>query len=150
MWKVGWAIIHVSDIKRAADFYENKVGIPIRHRSDEFPEFVELDTEGGATLALNQVEDKSDIGGQTGITLTVPDVQAVYEAASAKGVRFARGRRSGSPGVGSWHPSWTRTGTWWTSCRRWATNDVEALADRGWVCWMTGGSGFGCAQPSRS
>lgn len=89
--RIGWVQVFVSDMDRSVEFYENSMGIGVRNRSEEFPEFVELATEG-TILALNKVgeEQKQLIGRQTGITLTVPDVDALYRSLSAKGVRFSR------------------------------------------------------------
>jgi predicted enzyme related to lactoylglutathione lyase len=89
--RIGWVQVFVSDMDRAVDFYENSLGIAVRNRSPEFPEFVELATEG-TILALNSVGDegKQLVGRVTGITLTAPDVEAAHRSLSAKGVRFSR------------------------------------------------------------
>ena len=89
--RIGWVQVFVSDMDRAVDFYENSLGIGVRNRSPEFPEFVELATEG-TILALNSVGDegKQLVGRNTGITLAVPDVEAAHRSLSAKGVRFSR------------------------------------------------------------
>ena len=93
-FKVGWAIIYVSDMQRAVEFYGDTVGIGVRTTSEEFPEFVELATEG-AILALHSVDpgwsdNQKRIGRPTGITITVPDIDSVYRSMSAKGVRFSQ------------------------------------------------------------
>src|SRR3990170_4398470 len=90
---VRWVRVFVSDMDRAVEFYDKRLGIGVRNRSAEFPGFVELATEG-TVLALNSVGDerpegKKLIGRPTGITLTVPDIQSTYIALSAKGVRFS-------------------------------------------------------------
>ena len=89
--RVGWVQVFVSDMNRAVDFYENSLGIAVRNRSPEFPEFVELATEG-TILALHSAgdDDRQLIGRNTGITLTVSDVDAAYRSLSAKGVRFSQ------------------------------------------------------------
>jgi predicted enzyme related to lactoylglutathione lyase len=92
--KVGWVRVFVSDMDRAVEFYENTLGMGVRNRSPEFPEFVELDTEG-TILALNSVGDewpegKKMIGRFTAITLTVRDVEGAYRSLSSKGVRFSQ------------------------------------------------------------
>ena len=51
--KVNYAIIFVSDMKRAVSFYRDVIGLPLKFESTEWTEFL---TEG-ATLALH----KSDI-----------------------------------------------------------------------------------------
>ena len=89
--RIGWVVVFVSDMERAVQFYADTVGIGVRNRSPDFPEFVELATEG-TILALNSVgPDRPNlIGRVTGITLTVPDIESVYRSLSAKGVRFSR------------------------------------------------------------
>lgn len=101
MKTIGWVRVFVSDMDRAVHFYADTLGIGVRNRSPEFPEFVELATEG-ATLALNSVSDEWPegsklVGRVTGITLTVPDVEDAYRSLSAKGVRF-----SGAPTKQPW------------------------------------------------
>ena len=101
MKKVGWVRVFVSDMDRAVRFYADTLGIGVRNRSPEFPEFVELATEG-ATLALNSVGNERPDGNKlvgrfTGITLTVPDIEDAYRSLSAKGVRF-----SGAPTRQPW------------------------------------------------
>jgi len=91
LFRVGWVQVFVSDMDRSVEFYDNSVGIGVRTRTPEFPEFVELATEG-TILALNRVGDEQRhlMGRDTGITLTVPDIEAVYRSLSSKGVRFSR------------------------------------------------------------
>ena len=98
MKNVGWVQIFVSDMDRAVDFYADTLGIDVRNRSAEFPEFVELATQG-TILALNSEppEGKDVIGRFTGITLTVPDIEGAYRSLSGEGVRF-----SGPPAKQPW------------------------------------------------
>lgn len=93
MNKIGWIRVFVSDMERAVDFYSSALGIPVRNRSDEFPDFVEMATEG-AVLGLNRPADdrpdeKALIGRPTGITLIADDLHSVHSSLSAKGVRFS-------------------------------------------------------------
>ena len=90
---IGWIRVFVSDMDRAVEFYADTLGIGIRNRSPDFPEFVELATEG-TILALNSVGDdwpegKALIGRFTGITLTASDLEDAYQSLSGKGVRFS-------------------------------------------------------------
>jgi len=99
--RIGWIQVFVSDMDRAVEFYADTLGIGVRARSPDFPDFVELATEG-AILALNRPGDewpqgKGLIGRVTGITLTVPDIETAYRSLSAKGVRF-----SGPPAKQPW------------------------------------------------
>ncbi len=92
--KVGYVQVFVSDMDRAVEFYGDALGIGVRDRHPEYPDFVTLATEG-TTLALRRPGDdwpegKKQIGRFTGIDLTVPDIEGVYRSLSAKGVRFSR------------------------------------------------------------
>jgi predicted enzyme related to lactoylglutathione lyase len=92
--RIGWIQVFVSDMERAVQFYADTLGIGVRTRSPDFPEFVELATEG-TILALNRPSDQWPegtrlIGRFTGITLTVPDIESAHRSLSAKGVRFSR------------------------------------------------------------
>ena len=96
--KVGWVLVYVSDIDRAVRFYADTLGMGVRNRSPEFPEFVELATEG-AILSLNSgPEAKGLIGRPTGITLTLSDVEGTYSSLSEKGCA-SLGRPRSSRGV---------------------------------------------------
>ena len=86
MARVGYAAVFVSDMDRAVEFYEKKMGIPVRARSADFPVWVEMATDG-AVLALNSAAPEL-IGRPTGITLVVGDIQAEYERMRTEGVRF--------------------------------------------------------------
>ena len=95
--KVGWVVVYVSDMDRAVRFYADTLGMGVRNRSSEFPEFVELATEG-TILSLNSgPEAKGLIGRPTGITLTLSDMEGTYSSLSEQGVRF-----SGSPTKQPW------------------------------------------------
>jgi predicted enzyme related to lactoylglutathione lyase len=89
MKTVGWVQIFVSDMDRAVEFFAETLGIGVRNRSPEFPEFVELATEG-TVLALNSEAERNDVVGRfTGITMTVPDIEGAYRSLLDKGVRFS-------------------------------------------------------------
>ena len=51
--RVNYAIVFVSDMKRAVSFYRDVVGVPLKFESPGWTEFV----TDGATLALHQSED---------------------------------------------------------------------------------------------
>lgn len=81
--RVNYAIVFVSDMKRAVSFYRDVLGIPLRFESPGWTEFV---TEG-ATLALHASEapdSKSDDpqhapAGRCRPGLSVPDLAAFHE-----------------------------------------------------------------------
>jgi predicted enzyme related to lactoylglutathione lyase len=92
--RVSHMMVFVSDMDRAAEFNGKTLGIGVANRSQDFPQYVELASEG-AILALNQPSDqwtegKRLIGRNMGITMTVPDIQSIYRSLAAKGVRFAQ------------------------------------------------------------
>ena len=84
--------VFVSDMKRAIEFYQNTLGIGVRARSPETPNWVELDTEG-TTLALysppEEWPEAKGFGRFTGINLETQDIEGVYRSLSSKGVRFS-------------------------------------------------------------
>ena len=81
--RVNYAIVFVSDMKRAASFYRDVLGIPLRLESPGWTEFV---TEG-ATLALHASDapdSKNDDpqhvpAGRCRPGLSVPDLAAFHE-----------------------------------------------------------------------
>ncbi len=93
--KVGYITVLVSDVDRAAEFYQNTLGIAVRPRVPGVSDWVELelDTEGTALGLFSPgerwPEGKKFIGGHTGIYLETQDFEEVYGALSSKGVRFA-------------------------------------------------------------
>ncbi len=98
---VRWVRVFVSDMDRALEFYDKRLGIGVRNRLAEFPGFVELATEG-TVLALHRPGDewpegKKQVGRPTGITLMTADIQATYRSLTSKGVRF-----SGPPARQPW------------------------------------------------
>ena len=87
MKKIGYVAVFVSDMDRAVEFYEKKLGIPVKARSDEFPVWVEMATEG-VTLALNSAAPEL-VKRPVGITFMVSDLQGLYDRMQGQGVRFS-------------------------------------------------------------
>ena len=86
--KVFYITVLVSDVDRAAEFYQNTLGIGVSDGME-----LELDTEG-TTVGLfspgeRWPEGKKFIGGHTGIYLQTQDFEKVYGSLLSKGVRFA-------------------------------------------------------------
>ncbi|HZN55007.1 MAG TPA: VOC family protein [Candidatus Polarisedimenticolaceae bacterium] len=71
--KVGYAIVFVSDMKRAVGFYQDVVGLPLKVQSPAWTEF----TTEGATLALHAT-DPSDQPGRCRPGFSVPDLDAFH------------------------------------------------------------------------
>ena len=81
--KVNYAIVFVSDMKRAVSFYRDVLGLPLRFESPGWTEFA----TDGATLALHASEgsnaDKDDPqrvpAGRCRPGLSVPDLDAFHK-----------------------------------------------------------------------
>ncbi len=88
LWYVN---VFVSDLKRAVEFYQNTLGLPLQFQEERFgyasfaPEGVRL---GIARVDPNQPESSSLVGRHTGVGFGVPDLSAAYEQLKARGVRF--------------------------------------------------------------
>ena len=89
--RVWYVNIYVRDFDRAVDFYENKLGLPLKFRDEKFG-YASFNTEG-AGLALARVERDAPnarelVGRHTGVGIGVPDLKATHEKLEAKGVQF--------------------------------------------------------------
>jgi lactoylglutathione lyase len=81
--RVSYAIVFVSDMKRAVSFYRDVLGLPLRFESPGWTEFA---TEG-ATLALHQSEGSGSANddaqqvraGRSRPGLSVPDLDAFHK-----------------------------------------------------------------------
>ncbi len=94
IYRMTHATIYVSDIGEAVDFYRDKLGVTGIRTAEEFPDYVELPTEG-ATIALVRPAEGSAGEGQaggrvTGLTLTVPNLRTLHEELLGKGVMFTQ------------------------------------------------------------
>ncbi len=95
------ATILVKDQDQAVDFYVNKLGFEKRRDSPfgENSRWIEVAPPGGqASLALLRPEDVGQgeggqatptVGGPTGVSLVVEDIEATYQELAGKGVNFA-------------------------------------------------------------
>ena len=79
--KIHYAIIFVSDMKRAVEFYRDVLGLPLRFES---PGWTEFDTEG-TTLALHPAGENP--AGSCRLGFHVENLDAFHQAMEAKGVR---------------------------------------------------------------
>ena len=71
IYRMTHATIYVSDIGEAVDFYRDKLGVTGIRTAEEFPDYVELPTEG-ATIALVRPAEGSAGEGQAGGRVTGP------------------------------------------------------------------------------
>jgi predicted enzyme related to lactoylglutathione lyase len=86
-----YANVFVSDLKRAVEFYQSTLGLPLRFQEEQFgyasftPEGIRL---GIARVDPNAAESAGLVGRHTGIGWGVADLNAAYEDLKAKGVQF--------------------------------------------------------------
>ncbi len=88
--RVNYAIIFVSDMKRAVSFYRDVLGLPLRFESPEWTEFA----TDGATLALHASErSPSEEDDPQGVPagrcrpgLSVPNLDAFHQRMVERGV----------------------------------------------------------------
>jgi predicted enzyme related to lactoylglutathione lyase len=88
LWYVN---LFVRDLDRAVEFYQQKLGLPLRFRHDEFG-YAAFATEG-AGLSLARVDpaavDAGElVGRHTGVGLGVPDIHSAHAELAARGVEF--------------------------------------------------------------
>jgi len=80
--------IFVTDMARASSFYAGQLGLPIAGENEMMIEFF---PGASPTLTLSlafQEETRALVGGHTGITLKIDDIDAVCQALAASGVTF--------------------------------------------------------------
>jgi len=91
--QIDYAMVIVSDMKRSVEFYQGKLGIPLKFESPEWTEFA----TGATTLALHgggmardyqDTGDQSKTAGACSIGFNVDDVDKTYEELKAKGMTF--------------------------------------------------------------
>jgi lactoylglutathione lyase len=91
--QIDYAMVIVSDMKRSVEFYQDKLGIPLKFESPEWTEFA----TGATTLALHgggvardyqDTGDQSKTAGACSIGFNVDDVDKTYEELKAKGMTF--------------------------------------------------------------
>jgi catechol 2,3-dioxygenase-like lactoylglutathione lyase family enzyme len=78
------ATIAVSDLDRATDFYENKVGLVRGHSPEKFMRLYEI----GATTLIVYPSQFAGTNKATSVTWPVDDVDGEVRALSEKGVQF--------------------------------------------------------------
>ncbi len=89
-FKVGQVILPVKDLAKSIAFYQDTLGMKVKHIIPE--EFAFFDG-GGVELALRRNE-RSLPPDATEIVLQVPDVQAMFELLKTKGVSFSYSPRA--------------------------------------------------------
>jgi lactoylglutathione lyase len=89
--RISLTIIHVSDLRRAAHFYRDLLGLPLIAESSEWVEFQigesHLALQGGADPSLSLAHHAP---GYVSFSFEVDDVVEAYEVLKAAGVEFLR------------------------------------------------------------
>lgn len=92
--KLGLVQINVTDLKKAKEFYRDKLGLEVREPLKKEGAPFEIATEGAATILVYQVEKqaKVDYPNQTGVTLCfyTQDLDKTIKAWKEKGVEFIK------------------------------------------------------------
>jgi len=86
--KIAYVNVFVSDLTRAIDFYESKLGLELEHSA---PEHGYASLSAGPVrlgLAVAGAGQESLVGRHTGVGLAVDDLNAEFERLSSTGVRF--------------------------------------------------------------
>ena len=86
-----YVMVTVSDMKKSIDFYQNKLGIPLKIESPEWTEFLTQGTtlalHGGGVKKTKTPEDAKCAGVCT-FGFSVSNLNQVYEDLKSKGVMF--------------------------------------------------------------
>ena len=82
--QIHYAIVFVSDMKRAVEFYRDVLGLPLRFESPGWTEF----STDSTTLALHPAGDHP--AGSCRLGFHVDDLDAFHKDMEAKGVRCLR------------------------------------------------------------
>jgi predicted enzyme related to lactoylglutathione lyase len=88
--KVAFTMYPITDVPRARDFYENKLGLKIgSHGNHGDKWWIEYDLPGGGCFALtNFTEEKPSAAAGGTIALEVEDLDALIADLKAKNVEF--------------------------------------------------------------
>ena len=91
--QIDYTMVIVSDMNRSVEFYQDKLGIPLKFQSPDWTEFV----TGATTLALHGggirqeqsgLDSKDKTAGTCSIGFNVEDVDKTYEDLKARGITF--------------------------------------------------------------
>jgi predicted enzyme related to lactoylglutathione lyase len=91
--KVAFTMYPITDVPRARDFYENKLGLKVgSHGSQGDSWWIEYDLPGGGCFALTNFTEETPSAAAGGtIAFEVEDLDALIADLKAKGVEFKGG-----------------------------------------------------------
>jgi len=82
---LGYVIVEVADVKRSVKFLRDGMGLNLEYTDDNFG-YASFRVGGPITMGL--VQNPEATARHTGIGFMVDDLDAAYQALSARGVRF--------------------------------------------------------------
>jgi catechol 2,3-dioxygenase-like lactoylglutathione lyase family enzyme len=96
LWYLGYMVLFVDDFDLMMEFYNKKVGLPVRLRADGYAEFAvegskfALLTRARAVELVGQKHTARPAAGahDAAVTILVEDVDRLYRDLSARGVEF--------------------------------------------------------------
>lgn len=81
--KLAYAMLFVTDMKRAVAFYRDTLGLTLKFESPEWSEF----STGETTLALHPASPENPAG-RVRLGINVPNLHAFHKEMTGKGVKF--------------------------------------------------------------
>ena len=82
--KIAFSYYSVSNMDRAADFYQNVLGLKLLFKKDDWSEF----EVNGQRIALHKTENKIQTSGGAVISFQAEPIEAVIKTLKNQGVRF--------------------------------------------------------------
>ena len=84
--KIAYFYCHVTDMDRAVDFYQNKLGLELLFQREDWSEFM----IGGNRLALHAIQEMpaTPSHGGAGLSLEVDGIEDVITTLKERGVKF--------------------------------------------------------------
>lgn len=82
LWKVGYVMLGVADVKKSIAFYHEKLGLMVTQQSEDLAFF----DAGGVSIVVSSEVGKTP--GDSETVFAVDHVQPAYEALSKRGIHF--------------------------------------------------------------
>ena len=134
--KLELVVVPVSDVDRAAEFYEKALGfrLDVDHHPNESFRVVQLTPPGSeCSISIGTGITKSEPGSYQGMHLVVSDIEAARDELADRGVEISEpfhfGPEGQTPGL---HPERADYGTYLTFAdpdgNRWLVQEVKARA----------------------